>query len=187
MPTGSLEERRKALEESFFQKFNEELREKLKAEREHEENRDQLARASGIRDPATLDALLKLGIQAGTVAALSLVPLVAVAWADGKLDDKERAAVLGAAEEAGLGPDSVAHQLLDGWLAVRPSRQLLEAWLHYVEALGEALEADERAAFKEDVLSRTRDVAESSGGFLGLGRRISGPEQAILDKIEGAL
>ena len=187
MADRSLEERRRALEEAFFQKFNEKLRENLRAEREREESREKLASACGISDPAVLDALLKLGIQAEMVAALSLVPLVAVAWADEKLDDKERAAVLKAAEEAGVGRDSYAFELLEGWLAYRPSRQLLEAWLGYAEVLARSLEPDERQALKVDLVTRARKVAEASGGFLGLGSKISSQEQEVIEKIDAVL
>jgi hypothetical protein len=51
------------------------LRKKLVAER----SRDDLAAASGLSDPEALDALIAAGLSAGTLAALALVPLVAVA------------------------------------------------------------------------------------------------------------
>ena len=38
-----------------------------------------------------LDTLMALNVDKGTFAAFALYPLVEVAWADGKVDDKERA------------------------------------------------------------------------------------------------
>jgi len=49
-----------------------------------------------------LDSLIASGISPDTIAAVSLIPLVAVAWADKKLEAKERDAILNAATEAGI-------------------------------------------------------------------------------------
>jgi hypothetical protein len=39
---------------------------------------------------------------------------------------------------------------------------------------------------KQDLLGRARGVAEAAGGFLGLGKRISSAEQAVLTELEQA-
>ncbi len=186
MATGVLEERRRALEEAFFQKFNEKLRANLRAEREHDERREKLGQASGIGDPAVLESLLRLGIEAETLAALAIVPLVVVAWADGKLDRDERDAVLEAARGAGVGEDSVAYALLEGWLAYRPGGELFDAWLGYAETISETVGPEEREALKRNFSDRARQVAEASGGFLGLTSKVSSQEKEILARIEAA-
>ena len=82
--------RRRALEESFFARQNNRLLEQLRSETAAAERLQQLATVSGIEDPATLQQLLAADIQPETFAAVSLIPIVQVAWSDGKLDDKER-------------------------------------------------------------------------------------------------
>lgn len=53
---------------------------------------------SSIKDTAVLDKSLAQKITSATLAALSLVPLAAVAWADRGGHDRERAAILSGAE-----------------------------------------------------------------------------------------
>jgi hypothetical protein len=105
----------------------------------------ELSLSSGITDRAVLRLLADLEVSSSVVAALALVPLVEVAWADGELAPEERASVLTASEEQGIRPGSPAHRLLASWLEHRPSQGLFDAWLAYIEAVLEPLEEDERA------------------------------------------
>jgi hypothetical protein len=178
-----LSDRRKALEDQFFQKQDAALLRRLREASAGEAARKQLSEASGIRDPAAIDAIVAAGIEAETLAALGVVPLIAVAWADGKLESNERSAVLQAAASAGLAKGTPAHALLEGWLAVRPSPSLLEAWRGYVSALPEAV----RRALRTDVLGRAREIAAAAGGFLGLGRKVSADEARVLAELERSL
>ena len=127
-----LDDRRVALEEAFFRKENERLRERLRAERERESTRRALAGEVGLEDKALLDRLVELGIRVDTVEALVLVPLAMVAWADGKMDAREREAVLRGAEASGIAPGSPAYQLLDTWTIAAPAARAdgLVARLH---------------------------------------------------------
>jgi hypothetical protein len=133
-----------------------------------------------------LEQLAAVDLSSETLAALSLVPLVEVAWADGRLDAKERSALLAAAERAGLSKDSASYQLLEEWFRERPSPKLLAAWKAYVAALSQTLNIRAQDALKQDLLGRARLVAEAAGGFLGLGKRISSAEQAVLTELEQA-
>ena len=93
--------RRRALEESFFARQNNQLLEQLRSETAAAERLQQLSTVSGIEDSATLQQLLEADIHPETFAAVSLIPIVQVAWSDGKLDDKERTSILTAAAEQG--------------------------------------------------------------------------------------
>jgi hypothetical protein len=181
-----LGDRRKALEEEFFAKHNQQLLRQLRETTAAKAKHEALAAASGITDAAVLAQLAVVGLSSETVAALSLVPLVEVAWADGSLDDKERGALLAAAEHAGLSKDSASYQLLEEWSRQRPSPRLLAAWKAYVTALARMLDVQATQALKQDLLGRAREVAEAAGGFLGLGKRISSAEQAVLTELEQA-
>ena len=179
-------DRRKALEEAFFAKQNERVKQQLRAKQEGQARREALAAASGIRDEGVLDKLVSLGLGAETLAALSLVPLVEVAWADGTMDAKERAAILAGIEKQGIAAASPAHELVEGWLSNRPDRQLLVAWKDYVKALAASLDAGALAALRSDLLGRARAVAEAAGGVLGLGSKISKAEEGVLRDLEQA-
>src|SRR5580765_202436 len=88
-----LRDRGRSLEEEFFRREDQRLLERRRELQAAAGTREALAKASGINQPEVLDKLLALGIKAETVAALSFVPLLEVAWADGSIDPKERAAV----------------------------------------------------------------------------------------------
>jgi hypothetical protein len=174
------------LEDSFFLKQDRDLIDKLKTLRRLEETRDALAEASGIRDQAVLQKLVELGVRPESVAPLALVPIVEVAWADGEVDEKERKAVLDAADSRGIRAGDLQHGLLRSWLSHRPSTELFEAWQHYVAGLCAQLGQEQRDALRGEVLDRARAVAEASGGFLGLGSKVSPRERAVLQRLEGA-
>ena len=176
----------RVLEDSFFQQKNAEL---LNDFREHVgklERKEQLADASGIHDDAVLDRLAALNIRPETLAALALVPFVEVAWADGKVQEKEHAAVMTAAEHAGIHQDDDAFALLDDWLNHRPAPGMLDAWKGYVVKLCEALDEQAADRLKHDLLDRARNVAQEKCGFLGFGKGLNPADAAMLDELERA-
>ena len=181
-----LADRRKALEEEFFRKHNERLAKELRLKRLTEEAKAEIGRASGIDDEAVLDKLVELGIGAETLAAMTLVPVVEVAWADGKMDDGEHQAILKAAEEHGIARGSPSFALLDDWLVNRPPPRLLSAWRDYVGALCEEMLPEERRKLKSEVLARAQAVAKAAGGFLGLGSKVSAEEEQVFAILETA-
>ena len=79
--------RRRALEESFFARQNNKLLEQLRSQSAAEELKKQLSEVSGIEDSETLQQMADADIQPETFAAVSLIPVVAVAWADSTIDD----------------------------------------------------------------------------------------------------
>ena len=181
-----LRDRGKALENEFFRKESEEQRRKLREKETRAEHREALKQVAVVTDDATIDRILDLGITAVTWAAVSLVPLVEVAWANGQVDEQERRSVLAAAEANGLTPGSPSHEILDGWLAHRPDGRLMEAWSAYIAMLGAELSPGEKHALRDELMGRARHVAEAAGGFLGMGSKISSEERVVLEALEKA-
>ena len=186
MNTRILDDRRAALEEAFFGKQNDALLRQLRKADEAKRTKAELSAASGITDDAVLEKLAALNIGSDTLTALSLVPLVAVAWADGSIDDNERRAAFSRAAEAGLAKQDVSHQLFERWLAEPPPPALLAAWKEYIGAFLATRSHEARTAFKLEILGRARTVAKAAGGFLGIGRKISPLEERVLSELEGA-
>lgn len=182
----SLDTRRKALEDQFFAQQDQKLLEQLREREAVQAALDALRSASGISDEAVLNELVGLGIRSDTLAALSLIPLVAVAWADGVMETKERKAILSAAAEVGVEAGDVSHQLLGRWLDSRPGRALVDAWRDYIHGLLEHLDPVAHAALKHELLGRARQVAEAAGGFLGVGNKVSREEEDVLAELERA-
>ncbi len=180
-----LYERRKALEDSFFRNKDCELLKQLKEQLALELKRKELAAVSGFTDVELLDRLVRLDLGNDALAALSLVPLVRVAWADGKLSDKEREAILHATLETGIAKHSPSYECLMAWLEEKPDGELFQAWKDYVQALRETLSDADRLALRDGLVHRAREVAAAAGGFLGIGK-ISETEQAELDRITAA-
>lgn len=178
-----LGERRVALEGAFFDQQSNELVRRMRAADPNRPEKDKLAEVSGLHDEVLLSRLVGLGVKDSTFAALSLVPLIIVAWADGVVTDKGRAAILGAAADAGLKPASPGHELLSGWLTQPPPPGLMATWTDYVRALG----PEARAVLRRQVMDRATKVAEAAGGMLGLLNGLSPLEKATLARLEAAL
>lgn len=179
-----LDDHRRALEDAFFARQNADLLAKL---RSGGDPHAALAAATGVSDAAALSRLAELGVTPEAAAALTLLPMAAIAWADGGVSLTELGAVVQAAEHAGVAPGSPAFELLEGWLREPPSAALIDAWKAYAHDLAARATPAERARFAETVLGRARAVADAEGGFFGLGRRISSAEQTLLDDLHKAL
>jgi hypothetical protein len=186
MSNEPLDDRRRALEEAFFARQDAVLRQRLAEPAELRVRKEAFSAVSGITDPAVLDALVKLDISPETLAAIALVPLVAVAWADGSVDARERAAVLRAAGDAGLKPGASGHAMLEKWLESAPPAGLLDAWKGYIAAVTAGLDHAGRRALQAPIMDRASAVALAAGGFLGIGLRISDSEEKVLQDLAKA-
>jgi hypothetical protein len=184
MESKGLEERRQSLEEEFFHKKNEQLRDALKAKQDRESAKKAL-NAAGVRDDVLAERLVELGVAPQSVAALELIPLVLVAWADGEVQEKERKAVLRAAHDAGVPEGGPGSQLLHLWLSTPPPATLEGTWTQYVRELCAQMTPEAKGKFCSELLGRTRAIAKSAGGFLGIGA-VSAAEQQVIDRLTQA-
>ncbi len=180
-----LDDRRHALEDEFFHRQDQKKLETLRDNLAKLSSKQELAEASGMKDDAVLDRLLELGLSAQTLAALSLVPLIEVAWADDKVQSNERDAILQAAGGKKIEPGSPAHELLQTWLLVKPPASLFQAWTSYVATLRQELTAEQSKILRNQVVGFARMVAESAGGLLGFGK-VSDAEEQVLARVDAA-
>lgn len=176
----------KNLEDAFFAANDQKLIAQLQILKQLEENIESLSKVSGITNKSVLKKLVELNIRPETIAAISMVPVVEIAWADGKLDEKEKNAILGFSEQHFASKNEITRDLLIEWLNHKPPKEMLEAWLHYIKGLCENLSAEEKKSFKESFMSQAHSIAEASGGFLGLGNKISKEEASVLKNLEKA-
>jgi len=174
-----------SLAESFFKNRDRELVEKLRKDLSNEENRSTLKAASGIEDDTVLQGLLDNGITPESLTAVSLIPLVAVAWADREMSDTEKTAILKAAAEAGLTSESEAYGVLDSWLQSRPEDFLLSTWKTYISSVKRKLDPAATSQLKHSVISRSTEIAKAAGGYLGISK-ISAAEQTVIDELTAA-
>jgi len=176
---------RSTLEDAFFLAEDRRLIEKLRALQAMQDSKQALSEVSGITNDQVLEKLVSLGTKPETVAALAVVPLVEVAWADGEADEQERRAILQALADSGVAPGGIEHQLVESWLERHPGPKLLAAWQQYVHGLCEKMNDSERAAFRDEVLKSTLAIAEASGGFAGLWK-VSAAEREMIEQLKAA-
>ncbi|HZR83610.1 MAG TPA: hypothetical protein VFD92_21125 [Candidatus Binatia bacterium] len=181
------EDRRRALEEAFFRKYNGQLLDRLKAEDRRRDAKESLRQATGIRDDAVLDRLVNLGFDASTLLAFGLVPAIEVAWADGAVDPEERTAILEELSPHRIPKGSPAYEMIASWLARRPPPEVFDTWVAYTRALLPTLEPRDREWLASTILQRAEHTADASGGVLGLALRTSRSEAEVIRRIEQAL
>jgi len=164
-----LEERGRALEETFFYLAENTLLEKIKKEEADTDLREHLKMITGIEGQSSLDNLISLNITTSSVMALTYIPFIAVAWADGAIEDFEKAIILNKAK-AELGHNSLETiELLNNWLTERPSDLLLNVWKEYVWAFKKNHTSAEYTAFTREVIHFSHDIASIAGGIFGIG------------------
>jgi hypothetical protein len=181
----SLEERGRALENQFYDKENKAKLAAMKEKLDTQRTREDLRKASGMTDDAVLDKLVELGLRSNTIAALSLVPLIEVAWADGEIQDNERTAILQGAHGKGLEQGTDGYELLQSWLKSRPDAGLFDAWESYIKALASQLNDEQNRLLRNQIVGFAKMVAAAAGGFLGIAK-VSTTEEKSLARIEQA-
>lgn len=173
------------LEEQFFLQENQRLMESLREMKVLEETTGMLAEVSGISDPQVLTRLAQLKVTPSAAASLAILPLIEVAWADGKVDAVERQAILESLDKA-LFFQTIDRDIVEAWLGQAPPPALFQAWEAYASNLRTQLEPAQRKALADEILGHARTVAQAAGSFLGFGG-VSKAEQAVLDRLERAL
>jgi len=185
MPTDGSEswsDRRRAHEDEYFRKRDQELVEQSRLLAEDQAALQRLAEAAGVDDEDILRDLQRLGYTPETVVLLHIVPLIEVAFADGVVSEPERAAIIAAVRARGVEPESPADRQVAKWLAEPPSAVLSDGTLHLLAALLHKRPPDERAAATRDLMDSCAVVASAAGGVLGF-RSISDRERRTVDRI----
>lgn len=133
--------------------------------------------------------LAELKIPQEAYRVVSLLPLVYVAWADGKIQRAERKLILQIASERGM-LENGGRETLERWLTIEPTPTELKSNLAILNELsrGRGAMAD---SFDADslqlLLAWCQDVADAAGGVLGLVAPRRAPELVALESIAAAL
>jgi hypothetical protein len=158
-----LDECRSELAQTFYVEEEQHVRDRLRARREPGFTRQELARVCGVYDEEFLDKLSNHACPE-SLAMLVFAPLLAVAWADGRLSPSERGIILDAAEDFGISRGSPAFNLLGQWLAYKPTRKMREAWIAYVQELSCGLCSKDRHRLAEKLLCHARELSDLVSG-----------------------
>jgi hypothetical protein len=142
-----------------------------------------------MTDAELRDALARMGIREQDLRAVLLLPLVEVAWSDGRMHDTERAVILKTARSYGL-VASPAAEVLAGWLAAPPSAETRQLAHRVVVALSERFQgptADLGAFVLDTVEAHCEAVAAAAGGLFGVAFTVGDAERKALREIREAL
>lgn len=126
--------------------------------------------------------LLRLGIDTEDSRVLMLLPLVYVAWADGKMENVERHRIVWLARKHfHIGPSGVS--VLERWLSRPPSREYIQRGLMdllYLAQQPDVIEID--VSDLQDLLLHAEAIARSTAAALDAPSSV-GPaeEQALAD------
>lgn len=182
MPNTPFDELRRTKEEEYFRKKEQELIEKLRRRAALQAERREMAETSGITNEDVLRDLQDLGYTRETVSLWHLVPLLYVAWIDGDVTNQERERLLELARTRGIQEGSPAYQQLVDWISHRPPREFFEGTLRAIRHLLASLPSGEQEACRQDLVACATQIAEASGGLLGLTPSISRAERELIER-----
>jgi uncharacterized tellurite resistance protein B-like protein len=127
--------------------------------------------------------LMSLGIRPSSYRALMLLPLIYVAWADGKMESVEVEHIRRfARDRLHMTPDTVA--VLDNWLREAPSQTYVEVGLQGL--LGVALDEDffeVEVAELSDLLVHAEQIARATADALDDPTAVTPEEEVALGEI----
>lgn len=133
--------------------------------------------------------LAELKIPQEAYRLIMFLPLVYVAWADGRIQSQERKLILGIASDRGL-LENGGRETLEYWLSVPPTEAQLRSNMRILNELCRSHDrlCDEFNADSEQLLlAWCHDVADAAGGLLGLRSARHASEAEALKKISAAL
>ncbi len=137
-------------------------------------------------DASLTRSLEQLGLDRQNWRAVSLLPLIEVAWADGRIQPAERKLLVAAAARHGIQPGS---PFLARWLSKRPSKAaFLKARILLVHLWRRAHEENlPPLTTLEELLDLCVEVAESAGGVFGVLFPIEPAERDVITQIAQSL
>lgn len=182
----ALQARGKALEDEYFSRVDADILARMRDSLNREEAKKLLVGTLGFEDETLIKHLLDAGIDAGTVSALVLVPLIFVAWSDGEVSSVERQTIMSEALHRGFRSTEDAFHLIEHWLEQRPHRELWTMWCEYIEALRKSLPSELERVLSGSLFNRCEAVAQATTRPRGT-PRISKPVSEMLDRIQAVL
>ncbi|MCB9685507.1 MAG: hypothetical protein H6738_21100 [Alphaproteobacteria bacterium] len=137
-------------------------------------------------DRELTSSLAALGLDRTNWRAVSLLPLVEVAWADGRVQKAERDLLVEVARRRGFEPGAA---FLERWMRRRPPKATFLAartLLMHLWARAGQTEAPQPQTLDE-LLDLCQQVAESAGGLFGLAFTVSRSEREAMEEIASSL
>ena len=158
------------------------LREQFRHDLLRERQRSRLSAVTGITDESLIQRMVRLGFNADNVDAIRYAPIAEVAWASGRVTEREHVLAIGPAFSEDLFYEPEAVNLFRSWLSQRPSSALWVLWEDYTKDLLNRCDDAHDEKFGEHLHQLATRVALASGGLLNQGDICTG-EQRVLNRI----
>lgn len=173
-------------EDKYFKERDQESRAKLRAKLEQQaselDEQQKIAKSVDIDDAELASRIKQLGFDGDSARVFDLLPLIHVAWADGKIQKRERAGILRVLETRGIQPGSEAFRMIESLLEERPSDAYMKQSLEVLRQVTKGL--SDRA---QSIVDMCIEIAASSGGIFGVGKRIGEDEKGQISEIVSIL
>jgi hypothetical protein len=170
-------------EDAYFLQLELERREQkrreMKRAAEELQKTRAVAKSAGTEDMELAERIAKLGFTGEAAAVFDLLPLILVAWADGSVSGDERATIFTVLEHRKIPRGSEAFVAVESLLEEKPSRAFID---EAMDALRDLM-ANRPEASSTEMIELCTAIADASGGFLGLVKRISPEERELIGKI----
>lgn len=158
--------------------FREQFRHDILRERQ----RGRLSAITGVTDEILIERIISQGFNADNIDAMRYAPIAEVAWASGRVTEREHVLAVRPAFSEDLLYEPKAVNLFRSWLSQRPSPTLWSLWEDFTADLLNRCEDDHEKTFGEQLHQLATRVALASGGLLDQGDICTG-EQNVLDRI----
>lgn len=173
-------------EEKYFARTEADKRAALrhdlgKAAEELQESR-RISETIGTSDEALVGRLRALGFDGDTSRIFDLLPLIHVAWADGKIERNERSLIFKVLEKRGIAKGTEPWMLAEALLEEEPSPAFMDETLALLRDLASA-----KPGVQSSILDLCLMVADASGGVLGFGNKVSDEEKELIRHIAETL
>lgn len=172
-----MEIERNVKEEKYFAEVEAQLRKELREELDRKAHHVAVAATLGTDDAAIAARVHELGFDGETARVFDVLPLVHVAWADGKVHREERTMILDLVAGRGIAPGTAAFRTIEALLEERPTDTFLHESLELLRLVAH------RSGRHHDIVQQCIDIGAASGGILGLGRRITDAEREVIQTI----
>jgi len=172
--------------DAMFEKKNEELWQRLRDQIEEEHKIDHVSAATGIADKHLVGEMMsELHVTGKNLAAITMYPLVYVAYADRVMNSEERKVIEKLADEWNMPVGSPSREVLLDWMDSGPSEKGFEIWKEYMQATLPKMPEKQRTEMHQSIMQRCKAVAAAVGPLFS--NPTTKVEEKALQQVEEAL
>jgi hypothetical protein len=174
-------------EEKYFKTEDQrriaEMRGEIQADEATKQTWLSIARGVGSEDLAVGRQLSDLGFNAETAKILFFVPLIEVAWADGKIGYEESYKLVDMVRQRGMRATSEAFDFLSKLTLNRPDAAFFDGANQVIRQVLSSMPGTQRDAEINNLADLCVQVATASRGFFGFGAAVSKEERDAIQDI----